>query len=95
MKPKASLPLLLAFIAVILIIKANAQQEQPYEGKIGKTLAESQEYWAPPVTAPKGAPNVIWILLDDVGYGACSTFGGLIPTPTFDSLAAKMQTACR
>ena len=42
---------------------------------------------ATPATPPKDAPNVIWILIDDVGFGASSTFGGIIPTPTFDSLA--------
>ena len=36
---------------------------------------------------PAGAPNVVWILIDDVGYGAASTFGGVIHTPTFDTLA--------
>ncbi len=74
---------------LFLSLKTNAQQNQTYQGKIGKTLADSKEYWAPPVKAPNGAPNVIWILLDDVGFGASSTFGGLIPTPTFDSLAAN------
>ncbi len=39
------------------------------------------------VTAPKKAPNVIIILIDDLGFGATSTFGGPIPTPTFDKLA--------
>ncbi|SDT57692.1 arylsulfatase [Mucilaginibacter mallensis] len=63
------------------------QQQQPFQGVIGKTLAESKESWTPPIKAPKGAPNVIWILLDDVGFGASSTFGGVIRTPTFDSLA--------
>ncbi|WP_183576403.1 arylsulfatase [Mucilaginibacter sp. X5P1] len=63
------------------------QQQQPFQGVIGKTLAESKEAWTPPIKAPKGAPNVIWILLDDVGFGASSTFGGVIRTPTFDSLA--------
>lgn len=38
--------------------------------------------------APKGAPNVLLIMTDDVGFGASSTFGGPIPTPTFDRLAA-------
>ena len=69
------------------LLSANAQQDTSYHGTIGRTLAESKEYWAPPVKAPNGAPNVIWILLDDVGFGATSTFGGIIPTPTFDSLA--------
>jgi arylsulfatase A-like enzyme len=65
------------------------QQQQPFKGVIGKTLAGSREDWTSPVKAPKGAPNVIWILLDDVGFGASSTFGGVINTPTFDSLAAN------
>ena len=78
MKPKKSLQLLLTSIAVALAININAQQQQAYKGKIGKTLAESQEYYTPYPTAPKGAPNVIWILLDDVGFGASEAFGGLI-----------------
>src|SRR5580658_10657300 len=64
-----------------------AQEAQPYQGTIGRTLAESKEWWPEPVKAPAGAPNVVWILLDDVGFGAANTFGGLIDTPTFDNLA--------
>jgi len=65
----------------------HAQSAQPYQGVVGRTLAESKEWWPEPVKAPAGAPNVVWILIDDVGYGAAGTFGGLIDTPTFDSLA--------
>src|SRR5262249_44291702 len=36
---------------------------------------------------PKGAPNVLLIMTDDQGYGVCSTFGGVIPTPTMDRIA--------
>jgi arylsulfatase A-like enzyme len=46
---------------------------------------------APPrfeVKAPKGAPNIVIVLIDDVGFGAISTFGGPIQTPTLDELAA-------
>ena len=39
------------------------------------------------ITAPKGAPNVIIILIDDLGFGATSAFGGPISTPTLDELA--------
>jgi arylsulfatase len=39
--------------------------------------------------APEGAPNALVIMTDDVGFGASSTFGGPIPTPTFDKLAAN------
>ena len=65
----------------------HAQSAQPYQGVVGRTLAESKEWWPEPVKAPAGAPNVVWILIDDVGYGAAGTFGGLINTPTFDTLA--------
>jgi arylsulfatase len=84
--------LLSAFIigSSLFSFHANAQtntQAQPYQGVVGKTLADSKEWWADPVKAPAGAPNVIWIVLDDVGFAASSTFGGLINTPVFDSLA--------
>jgi arylsulfatase A-like enzyme len=67
----------------------HAQEAQPYQGTIGRTLAESKEWWPEPVKAPAGAPNVVWILLDDVGFGATASFGGIIDTPTFDALAAN------
>jgi len=68
-------------------LSLHAQTAQPYQGVVGRTLAESKEWWPEPVKAPAGAPNVVWILIDDVGYGAAGTFGGLIQTPTFDALA--------
>ncbi|MDO3628351.1 arylsulfatase [Mucilaginibacter sp. BT774] len=63
------------------------QQQQPFKGVEGKTFAESKESWVTNPKAPKGAPNVVWMILDDVGFGASSTFGGLIATPNFDTLA--------
>jgi arylsulfatase len=65
----------------------HAQSTQPYQGVVGRTLAESKEWWPEPVKAPADAPNVVWILIDDVGFGAASTFGGPIQTPTFETLA--------
>lgn len=41
------------------------------------------------VKAPEGAPNVVIVLIDDLGFGATSTFGGPIPTPTLDRLAEQ------
>jgi arylsulfatase A-like enzyme len=67
----------------------SAQTAQPYQGVVGRTLTESKEWWPEAEKAPAGAPNVVWILLDDVGFGAAGAFGGLIQTPTFDSLAAN------
>ena len=70
---------------------ASAQSAKEYAkhftGVIGKTSADSKEAWPQNPQAPKGAPNVVWILIDDVGFGASSTFGGVIATPTLDSLA--------
>ncbi|HTC00654.1 MAG TPA: sulfatase-like hydrolase/transferase [Ferruginibacter sp.] len=84
-KKKIFLSLLLGGI---LFTQVKAQNDpQPYGGTVGKTLAESKEWWPNPVKAPAGAPNVIWILIDDVGFGASSTFGGVISTPNFDTLA--------
>jgi arylsulfatase A-like enzyme len=54
----------------------------------GRTAAESSPpSWPSLPVAPKGAPNVLVILTDDVGFGASSAFGGPIPTPTLDALA--------
>jgi len=77
-------------ITALIVAQLGLAQNKPdanYKGVIGKTLAESKEYWPEPVKAPAGAPNVVWILLDDVGFGATSAFGGLINTPTFEKLA--------
>src|SRR6187402_1128963 len=78
-------------IATVLCVALSSHAQnhpvQPYKGKIGKSLAETQQSWPDRLTAPKGAPNIVWILLDDIGFGAISTFGGLIETPTLDSLA--------
>jgi arylsulfatase len=62
--------------------------EQAFQGTIGRTTADTAPpQWPKPVEPPKGAPNVLVILTDDVGFGASSTFGGPIPTPTLDMLA--------
>lgn len=64
---------------------------QPFKGKIGRTAKESTPDFPKAITAPKGAPNVLLIMTDDVGFGASSTFGGPIPTPTFDRLAKAAE----
>ncbi|WP_037575719.1 arylsulfatase [Sporocytophaga myxococcoides] len=80
---------LFTFLLISFGISAIAQKHsvQPYKGKVGKTLSETQQSWPEKVKAPKGSPNIVWILLDDIGFGAISAFGGLIETPTLDSLA--------
>jgi arylsulfatase len=58
-----------------------------FGGVIKEKASESKAWWAPRVVPPKGAPNVLLIMLDDVGFGAHSTFGGVIPTPALDRIA--------
>src|SRR3974377_2036538 len=58
--------------------------EQPFSGKIERLVTNSVPDFPKAVEPPKGAPNVLLILTDDVGFGASSTFGGSFPTPTFD-----------
>src|SRR5262249_4464203 len=58
-----------------------------FGGVIKENAAQSKAWWAPRVVPPKGAPNVLLIMTDDVGFGAPSTFGGVIPTPALDRIA--------
>ncbi len=58
-----------------------------FGGKIERTVTGSKPWWPPRVVPPKGAPNVLLIMTDDVGFGAPSTFGGVIPTPALDRIA--------
>jgi hypothetical protein len=60
-----------------------------FSGAIDSNAVDSKSDFPIMPSAPKGAPNVLLILTDDVGYGASSTFGGPIATPTFDKLAAS------
>jgi arylsulfatase A-like enzyme len=59
----------------------------PFQGKIERTAKDSTPDFPKGVEAPKGAPNILLILTDDVGFGASSTFGGPIQTPNFQRLA--------
>jgi arylsulfatase A-like enzyme len=58
-----------------------------FGGKIGETYKDSTPSFPLPHRAAKGSPNVLLIMLDDVGFGMCSTFGGPVPTPHLDKLA--------
>ncbi|HYV62626.1 MAG TPA: sulfatase-like hydrolase/transferase, partial [Bryobacteraceae bacterium] len=63
--------------------------EPRFGGVIGRKASESKPDFPKAVTAPQGAPNILLILTDDTGFGAASTFGGPIPTPTLDRVAAR------
>jgi arylsulfatase A-like enzyme len=59
-----------------------------FGGEISPNAAQSTPYWPALVTPPEGAPNILLIMTDDVGFSAPSTFGGVIPTPTLDRIAS-------
>ncbi len=61
--------------------------EPAFKGRIGLTPADSKKDFPQPVEAPEGAPNVLIIMPDDVGFAASEVFGGPIPTPAFDRIA--------
>jgi len=60
---------------------------QAFGGVIKEKASESTPWWPARVVPPKGAPNVLLIMTDDQGFGAPSTFGGVIPTPAMDRIA--------
>ena len=61
---------------------------ETFPGVIGRTTEESSPAWPTPPRAREGAPNVLIFVLDDVGFGQLSSFGGLVETPVLDRLAA-------
>src|SRR5512141_2240144 len=65
--------------------------DRPYKGLVKYDAKDPEMKFPPiePLRPPKGAPNVLIVLLDDVGFGASSAFGGPCYTPTFEKLAAN------
>ncbi|MFM8974028.1 MAG: sulfatase-like hydrolase/transferase, partial [Actinomycetota bacterium] len=60
-----------------------------FGGTIGRTFEDSVPWWPGLPAAPEAAPNIVVVLLDDVGYAQFGCFGSDIATPTFDRLAAE------
>jgi len=87
------LAILSTFLLALNALGASAQKEvlpkpePPFKGKIGRTAKDSTPDFPKGVKAPEGAPNILLILTDDVGFGASSTFGGPIQMPNFQRLA--------
>lgn len=63
----------------------------PFSGTIAENAVDSRSEPIKPVAAPAGAPNVFMFMSDDTGFAMASTFGGPVPTPNFDRLAAMGQ----
>ena len=62
--------------------------DEPQGPRIGRTLADSTPWWPQAPKAPKGAPNILVVLFDDVGFSDFGCYGSPIRTPTIDALAA-------
>ncbi|MGB7806518.1 MAG: arylsulfatase [Actinomycetota bacterium] len=63
-------------------------QGEAFPGVIGRTTDESSPAWPAPVRAAEGAPNVVFIVLDDTGFGNLGCYGSPIDTPNLDAIAA-------
>jgi arylsulfatase A-like enzyme len=63
-------------------------QEREFRGRIGLDWRDSEPWWPPETTPPAGAPNVVLVVLDDVGFGQLGCYGSPIDTPVIDDLAA-------
>jgi arylsulfatase A-like enzyme len=63
-------------------------QEDEFRGTVGRTFRDSVPSWPQPVKAPPGAPNIVFIVLDDVGFSDLGCYGSEISTPRIDALAS-------
>lgn len=70
------------------VVVVTAKSEKECEPDVGLSYKDSKPCWPEGVQPPKGAPNVVFIVLDDVGFGQIGCFGGPIETPNIDRLAA-------
>jgi arylsulfatase len=64
---------------------------RPFKGTINVDIRDSVPDWTPfePPKAPDGAPSVVYIVLDDVGFSAMGCYGGPIETPNIDRIAGQ------
>jgi arylsulfatase A-like enzyme len=97
---KACLRLATAMVAVLFFIVTLSAQARPqsagpqagqpeFKGKIGLSYKDSQPWWPPQVQPPQGAPNIVFIVLDDTGFAQLGCYGSEIQTPNIDILAAE------
>src|SRR4026209_2603576 len=60
-----------------------------FQGRVGRTFAGSESGWPPRPTAPDAAPNVVIVLVDDMGFADLGCYGSEIATPNIDRLAKE------
>lgn len=87
-----------AAIGLLAVGHAHAQERrvlpipQPaFDGQIAENVLDAKPGSARPVQAPQGAPNIFMFMADDVGFAMSSAFGGPVPTPNMEKLAAVGQ----
>src|SRR5690606_20312772 len=60
-----------------------------FEGRVGRVFASSEGWWPPLPTPPEGAPDVVIMLADDLGFADLGCYGSEIETPNLDALAQR------
>ena len=60
-----------------------------FQGRIGRTIADSKPHWPAGPKAPPGAPNILIVLFDDTGFSDFGCYGSPVQTPTIERLAAE------
>src|SRR5678809_614110 len=70
-----------------MCIRDSVEPKRQTYKELDARNAQPPKRWQ--VTAPEGAPNVVIVLIDDMGFGASSAFGGPINMPNLDKVAAK------
>jgi arylsulfatase A-like enzyme len=74
--------------ALATVARMAQTTRPPFGGTIGKTFDDSVPWWPELPSAQPGSPNIVVVLLDDVGFAQFGCYGSDIKTPTFDALAA-------
>jgi len=100
---KRRVKLLLAGCALSTTAAAQAQTARnvlpipapPFSGTIAENVLDSKPSPMQPVRPPQGAPNVLLVMSDDTGFAMTGAFGGPVPTPSLDRLAAQGQRYSR
>ncbi|MGH2610883.1 MAG: sulfatase-like hydrolase/transferase, partial [Tepidiformaceae bacterium] len=68
---------------------AMVMEMDDFRGSIGRTYRDSQPWWPEPVAIPPGAPDILLVVLDDVGFSDLGCYGSEIATPRMDQLAGQ------
>ncbi|EQD63793.1 hypothetical protein B1B_06855, partial [mine drainage metagenome] len=70
------------------VVQRGSRVTVEFQGRIGRDWRDSTPWWPPTPTPPPHAPNVMMVVLDDVGFAQLGCYGSTITTPVIDALAA-------